>query len=209
MVIDSRPWNPQEGTHGGRTYFRFTLPNVLVTADVARNYVSYCDRLRKARKYRFVPKPLWQFQEPWRRVDFVDEDGAVYEHGVVLPKQDPNASDTAIISLSPEFLVYHQDEKGFYETRDYTPYYAKKFLTRPITKVKINYGHQTKNDPNGKWVLWELDKIEVEIDGKYTSPYRDDGTPKTRADYGTDQPIMSFHLSGHKHLAGTTEKATF
>lgn len=208
-VIDSRPWNPQPGTHGRRTYSRFTLPNVLVSADAARNYVSYCDRMRKARKSRLVPETLWQFQEPWRRVDFVDDDGAVYEHGVVLPKQDPNASDTAIIALPPEFLVYHQDEKGFCETRDYTPYYAKKFLTRPIKKVKILYGHQAENNPKNKWVLWELDKIEVKIGGKYTSPYREDGTLKTRADFGSDLPITGFDLSGHKQLAGTTEKATF
>ena len=118
---------------------------------------------------------------------------------------------TSIIALPPEFLVYHQDEKGFGEIRDYTPYYAKKFLTRPIKRVKILYGHQAKNNRKGKWVLWELDKIEVELGGGeiYTSPYREDGTLKTRADYGSDLPITSFHLSGHKQLAGTTEKATF
>ena len=72
---------------------------------------------------------------------------------------------TSIIALPPEFLVYHQDEKGFGEIRDYTPYYAKKFLTRPIKRVKILYGHQAKNNRKGKWGLWEPDKIEVELGG--------------------------------------------
>lgn len=208
-VINSRPWNPQDETRGGCTHFRFTLPNVLVTAEAAKNYINYCDCLRKARRYDLIPKCVDGVEEPWRRIDFVDDEGTVYEHGVILPKQDPNASDTAIIRLSREFLVYHQDEGGFGEIRDYTPYYAKKFLTRPIKKVKILYGHQAKNNPKNKWVLWELDKLEVEVGEKYMSPYRADGTLKTRADYGTDQPITSFHLSGHKQLAGTTERVTF
>ena len=144
-----------------------------------------------------------------KKLKLKGEDGTIYDEGVILPKQDPNASDTAIISLPAEFLVYHQDEGGFGEIRDYTPYYAKKFLTRPIKKVKILYGHQGPDESRNRWVLWELDKIEVEIGGMYTSPYRADGTLKTRADYGTDQPITSFHLSGHRQLAGTTEKATF
>ena len=205
-VINSRPWNPQDETRGGRTYFRFTLPNVLVTAEAAKNYINYCDCLRKARRYDLIPKCVDGVEEPWRRIDFVDDEGAVYEDGVILPKQDQNASDTAIISLSRDFLVYHQDEGGFGETRDYTPYYAKKFLTRPIKKVKILYGHQGEDESKNLWVTYELDELTVTVDGKETSPYRPDGTLKARADYGTDASIESFCITGHKILAGRREK---
>ena len=190
-------------------YHCFCMTNMYAPKDVEERYREYDERERA--KVTAPPPPPERFSEPWRSGHSTDKDGTIYDEGVILPKQDPRASDTAIISLPAEFLVYHQDEKGFGEIRDYTPYYAKKFLTRPIRKVKILYGHQAKRSPKNKWVLWALDKIEVELDGGeiYTSPYREDGTLKTRADYGSDLPITSFHLSGHKQLAGTTEKATF
>ena len=190
-------------------YHRFCMTNMYAPKDVEEKYREYDERERA--KVKAQPPPPERYSEPWRRGHSTDKDGTIYDEGVILPKQDPMASDTAIIALPPEFLVYHQDEKGFGEIRDYTPYYAKKFLTRPIKRVKILYGHQAKNNRKGKWVLWELDKIEVELGGGeiYTSPYREDGTLKTRADYGSDLPITSFHLSGHKQLAGTIEKATF
>lgn len=210
-LIDTRDWvHEDEGDEDegdeARHYSRFTVPNMLMTADAARNYVSYCDRMRKARKGWLVPRPLCRFAEPWRRVNFQDDDGAVYEDGVILPKQDPDATDMAVISLSPEFLVYHQDEGGFGESRDYTPYYAKKFLTRPIKRVKINYGHQGADESKNLWVIYELDKLTVRIGDKETSPYRPDGTLKTQADYGTDAPIESFGITGRKILAGRREK---
>ena len=110
----------------------------------------------------------------------------------------------AIIALTREFLGYHLDEDGFSEGRDYTPYYAKKFLTRPIKRVKINYGHQGADASKNLWVIWELDKLEVELsNGEYTSPYREDGTLKTSADYGMGVHIRHIYFSGHKILAGT------
>jgi len=205
-VVDTRYSMPLGEADDERLCYRFTLPNILMTTDVARNYVSYCDRMRKARKGGLVSPPLWNFSEPWRRIDFQDDDGAVYEDGVILPKQDPNATDLATIALSPEFLVYHQDEGGFGENRDYTPYYAKKLLTRPIKRVKINYGHQGNDESKNLWVIYELEDLLVRIAGKETSPYRADGTLKTRADYGTDAPIENFWITGHKILAGRRER---
>ena len=207
-VINSRPWDSLNRLWRGRAYHRFTLPNVLVTAEAAKNYIKYCDRLGQSGQYDLIPECVDGVEEPWRRINFVDDDGTVYDHGVILPKQDPNASDTAIIRLSPEFLVDHQDY-GVGEGRDYTPYYAKKFLTRPIKKVKILYGHQGADESKNLWVLWELKSLEVEIGGNCTSPYRADGTPKTRADYGSDQPITKFYIGCSKRLAGTTRRVTF
>ena len=205
-LLDSRNETPACEDGDRQHCVRFTIRNPLMTADVARNYVGYCDRMRKARRGRLVPDPLGFCEEPWRRINFRDDDGAVYEDGVILPKQDPNASDMAIIALHPEHLDYHQDEGGFGEGRHYTPYYAKKFLTRPIRRVKINYGHQGPDESKNLWVIYELDKLTVRIGGEGISPYRRDGTLKTRADYGTDEPILGFGLCGHKILAGSLEK---
>lgn len=204
-VVNSRAWGQPDRVLAGRVYERFVLSNILATGDTARNYISFCDRMMKARKWRSLPQPIVRDEELWRRIDFTDDDGAVYERGVVLPKQNLSASDMAIISLPREFLGYHLDEDGFSEGRDYTPYYAKKLLTRPIKRVKINYGHQGDDASKNLWAIWELDKLEVQLDGSggCTSPYREDGTLKTSADYGTDLPIRKFFLCGHKILAGT------
>jgi len=207
-VVNSRAWGQADRIIGGRTYERFALPNILADADVARNYIGYCNRMMKARKWRSFPEPVCMDEEPWRRIDFTDDDGTVYERGVVLPKRNPESSDIAIISLPREFIDYHLDEDGFVESRDYTPYYAKKLLTHPIKRIKINYGHQGDDESKNIWAIWELESLKVELDGREecTSPYRDDGTLKTSADYGTDMPIRKFILSGHKILSGTLER---
>lgn len=181
-------------------YHRFCITNMFAPKDHLERYEDYFERMQAGKPE--PPPPPEPFSEPWRHGHHEDTDGTVYDEGVILPKQDLNAPDTAVVSLPLEFLDDHREANGFGELRDYTPYYAKKFLTRPIRRVKILYGHQVRGSVKNKWAIWKLDKLEVEL-GRgeiYTSPYRDDGTLKKRVDYGTDLPIVQFHLSGHELL---------
>ena len=170
-------------------YHRFCMTNMYAPKDVEEKYREYDERERA----KVIPPPPQpeRYSEPWRHGHHEEADGTVYDEGVILPKQDLNAPDMAVISLPLEFLDDHRETNGFAELRDYTPYYAKKFLTRPIKSVKILYGHQVRGSAKNKWAIWKLDKLEVELGwGEiYTSPYRDDGTLKNRADFGTDLPI--------------------
>ena len=195
--------------HCGDTirYHRFCITNMYAPEDVLDRYGEYLERIAKG-----VPPPPPEpepFSEPWRHGHHEDPDGTVYDEGVILPKYDPDGSDTAIICLSPEFLVDHQEDDGFGEIRDYNPYYAKKFLSHPIKKVKILYGHQGADKSKNLWVVWKLDSIDVEFgtgNAPETSPYRENGTLKTRADYGTDAPIKSFVIHGSGWIDGMKGK---